>query len=89
MEEIKKVERIPGTSYVKIDHNIYNTLPANSEPKSTICLCLFCGDKFASALGKCSIYCAKCKKAEARKLMIEENEAIKQENIKKGYVYNS
>jgi hypothetical protein len=85
MEETKKVERIPGTHYVKIDHNIFNTLPANAEPKSTICLCLFCGDKFASASGKCSIYCAKCKKAESRKEMIEENKIIDAENRKKNY----
>jgi len=86
--ETKKVERIPGTHYVKIDHNIYNTLPADAEPKRVICLCLFCGDKFGgNAAGKCSVYCAKCKKAENRKQMMEENEVIKQENIKLGFKY--
>lgn len=86
--ETKKVERIPGTHYARIDHNVYNLLPANAEPKKVICLCLFCGDKFgANAAGQCSIYCTKCKKAENRKKLMEENETVKQENIVKGYSY--
>jgi len=88
--ETKKVERIPGTHYVKIDHSVYNTQPNNEPKMKTICLCLFCGDKFGgNAAGQCSIYCSKCKKAEARKSMLEENEVIKQENIAKGYKYAS
>jgi len=88
--ETKKVDRIAGTHYVRIGHSVYNTLPANTEPKKVICLCLFCGDKFGgNAAGQCAIYCAKCKKAEARKSMLEENEVIKQENIAKGYKYAS
>jgi len=84
--ETKKVERIPGTHYVKIDHNVFNTIPANTEPKRVICLCLFCGDKFGgNATGQCSVYCAKCKKSENRKAMLEENKRIDEENKKKGY----
>ena len=89
MTEAKKIERIPGTHYVRVEHNIYNTMPASSEPKQVVCLCLFCGDKFGSASGACPIYCKNCKTADQRKKLLADNEAIKKENIAKGYKYAS
>ena len=88
--ETKKVTRIPGTHYVKIDSSIYNTLPANTEPKKTVCLCLYCGEKFGGdANGNCSIYCKNCKKVENRRNQDKKNEEIRLENIAKGYKYAS
>jgi L-lysine 2,3-aminomutase len=86
--ETKKIEKIPGTHYVRIGSNAFNTMPANSEPNKVKCLCLFCGEKFsANSAGQCSVYCQSCKKAENRKKMTEENKAIKQENLTKGFKY--
>ena len=88
--ETKKVERIPGTTYVKIDNSVFNTVPKDASQTKTQCLCLWCGDKFGgNAAGQCAIYCKNCKKVEQRKQMKEENEAIKQENIAKGYKYGN
>jgi len=86
--ETKKVDRIVGTHYVRIGHSVYNTQPNNEPKMKTICLCCFCGDKFAAnASGQCSIYCKSCRKAESRKKLLEENEIIKQANLKLGFNY--
>lgn len=50
-----------------------------------ISLCVHCGEKMAGE----HKYCKHCKTAEQRKKQDQENEEIKQENLTKGYVYNS
>lgn len=75
--ENKKVEHIQGTRYVKIDNNVFNTIPKDTTPTKTICECLFCGERFGGdANGKCAIYCKNCKTAEGRKKTQEENKII-------------
>jgi hypothetical protein len=87
MEETKKVERIPGTHYVKVGDSIFNTIPKDTEPKKVVCLCLYCGEKFGgNAAGQCAVYCKNCKTIENRKKMTAENKVIDEENKKKGYV---
>jgi hypothetical protein len=85
MEETKKVERIDGTRYVKIGNSVFDTVGKDAPSMQTICECLFCGDRFAGASGKCSIYCKRCKTAESRKDVQDEIDAIKAENKLKGY----
>jgi hypothetical protein len=84
--ETKKIERVPGTTYVKIDNSVFNTVPKEVSQTKAQCLCLWCGDKFgANAAGQCAIYCKNCKKVEGRKQIKEQNEAIDEENKAKGY----
>ena len=85
--ETKKIERVPGTNYVKIDNSIFNTVPKDESQTKTQCLCLWCGDKFgANAAGQCAVYCKNCKKVSERKALREENEKIDKENKAKGYL---
>lgn len=54
-------------------------------PKSTICLCMNCEDRFGSANGVCAMFCKNCKTKEQREAMRRENEAVRAENQAKGY----
>jgi hypothetical protein len=74
----QKPQRIEGTRYVKIGHNVFNTIGKDDTPTKTICECLNCGDRFGGdANGKCAIYCKRCKTAEGRKQIQEENDKLK------------
>jgi hypothetical protein len=46
-----------------------------------ISYCVHCGDKCSSK------YCKNCGTAEGRHKIDEANEIIKQENLKKGFIY--
>jgi hypothetical protein len=45
-------------------------------PKSTICICANCEDRFGSSSGKCAMFCKNCKTRAQREAMNSENEAI-------------
>lgn len=45
-------------------------------PKSTICTCMNCEDRFGSNNGVCAMFCKNCKTKEQREAMRVENEKI-------------
>lgn len=61
---------------------MYEKAPKKEEagPTGTVCLCGWCGDRFASNSGKCAFYCKNCKTADQRKALKAENDHLRYEN---------
>jgi len=71
------VRRVEGTSNYAIKNNTVFRINKDDKPLKTVCLCLFCGEKFGGdASGKCKVYCKFCEKKENRDQMAKENEEI-------------
>lgn len=72
-----KITRVPGTSNYAIKNNTVFRINQEEKALKTVCLCLFCGEKFGGdANGKCAIYCKNCRTKEQRDQMAKENEEI-------------
>lgn len=50
-------------------------------PKSVICLCSHCEERFASNNGICAMFCKNCRTKEARQSLNAENDEIKKERL--------
>lgn len=77
MEE--KITYVEGTDkYVRKGNSVYKVFKETDTPKKVICECLWCGERFgANSAGQCAIYCKRCKTAEGRQKIKEENDKIK------------
>lgn len=73
----KKIERIAGTRYVKINNKVFDTVGKDDTPTKTICECLNCGERFGGNVsGKCAMYCKNCRTQPERDAIDKENKKI-------------
>jgi hypothetical protein len=54
-------------------------LKAPELPKSTICLCMHCEERFGSNNGTCAMFCKNCKTKEQRAEITRQNKEIENE----------